>query len=114
LRIDEQLRRQLEAAAKEHHVTFAQEARLRLTKSTQSLAGYVADFERNARDIIEHDARNSKGGNNATWERLAQLGAKLRGTYTDIEILLLPHMHLPELRALMRGAQQEQGKGGKS
>jgi hypothetical protein len=113
LRIDEQLRRQLEAAAKERHVTFSQEVRLRLTKANQSLAGYMADFERNTRDVIEHNARNSKDIE-TTWRRLADLRTKIALFQTDVEQVLLPYLQDPKVRELVRGTQQERENGGKS
>ena len=113
LRIDEQLRRQLEAAAKERHVTFSQEVRLRLTKANQSLAGYMADFERNVRDVIEHNVRNSKDIE-ATWRRLADLRTKIAHFQTGVEEVLLPYLQDPKVRELVRGTQQERENGGKS
>ena len=113
LRIDEQLRRQLEAAAKERHVTFSQEVRLRLTKANQSLAGYMADFERNVRDVIEHNVRNSKDIE-ATWRRLADLRTKIAHFQTGVEEVLLPYLQDPKVRELVRGTPQEREKGGKS
>jgi|SRR6516165_4385559 antitoxin component of RelBE/YafQ-DinJ toxin-antitoxin module len=113
LRIDEQLRRQLEAAAKERHVAFSQEVRLRLTKANQSLAGYMADFERNVRDVIEHNVRNSKDIE-ATWRRLADLRTKIAHFQTGVEEVLLPYLQDPKVRELVRGTPQEREKGGKS
>ena len=113
LRIDEQLRRQLEAAAKERHVAFSQEVRLRLTKANQSLAGYMADFERNVRDVIEHNVRNSKDIE-ATWRRLADLRTKIAHFQTGVEEVLLPYLQDPKVRELVRGTQQERENGDKS
>jgi hypothetical protein len=119
LRIDEQLRRQLEADAKEHHVTFIQEVRLRLTKGNQSLASYVADFTRRVRDTVEHSAR--KEDIETTWGNLRALDAKFAHLYTDVEQVLTPYLRDPKVRELIRGApilpdetkptQQRKGKG---
>jgi len=113
LRIDEQLRRQLEAAAKEHRLTFSQEVRLRLTTINQSLAGFMADFERNTRDAVEHIARSSKDIE-TTWGRLAELRTKIAHFQTDVEKALLPYLQDPKVRELVRGAPQEQEKRSKS
>ena len=101
------------AAAKERHVAFSQEVRLRLTKANQSLAGYMADFERNVRDVIEHNVRNSKDIE-ATWRRLADLRTKIAHFQTGVEEVLLPYLQDPKVRELVRGTPQEREKGGKS
>jgi hypothetical protein len=114
LRIDEQLRRELEAAAKEHHVTFAQEVRLRLTKANQPLYSYLADFERDASAIIEANARNNPKDFESAFRRRAELRTKLVHLQTGIEEVLLPDLRNSEqLRELVRGAPQEREKGGK-
>jgi len=113
LRITEKLRRELEAAAKEHGVTFSLEVRSRLIGSlTQSLASYLADFARRAREIIEHSTR--KKDIEATWRRLRALDAKSARFYADVEEELLPYLQDPKVRELLRGAQQEREKGGKA
>lgn len=119
LRIDEQLRLEIEAAAREHHVTFIQEVRLRLTKANQSLASYVADFVRRVRDTVEHSAR--KEDIETTWGNLRALDAKFAHLYTDVEQVLGPYLQDPKVRELIRGApalpnetkptQQRKGKG---
>ena len=115
LRIEEQLRRELEAAAKEHHVTFSQEVRLRLTKANQPLTSYLADFERNACDIIEHNARNNPKDIESAFRRRADLRTKLAHLQTGVEDVLMPDLRVSkQLRELVRGAQQEQEKGGKA
>ena len=107
LRIDEQLRLELEAAARDHHITFAQEVRLRLTKAKQSLADYVVDFERNACDIIEHNARNNPKDIESAFRRRAELRTKLAHLQTGIEEVLLPDLRVSEqLRELVRGAEK--------
>jgi hypothetical protein len=114
LRVDEQLRRQLETDAKAHGVTFAQEVRLRLNGASPSLTSYLADFERNTVDAIEHIARNSKGDPKATWRRVADLRTRIAHFQTDIEEVLLPDLQDPKVRELVRGTPQEREKGGKS
>ena len=113
LRIDEQLRRQLEADAKAHRVTFSQEVRLRLTKANQSLTHSLADFERDVRDVVELSARNSKDIE-ATWRRLADLRTKIAHFQTGVEEVLLPYLQDPKIRELVRGAPQEPEKRGKA
>src|SRR5215469_12380159 len=89
LRIDERLRRELEAAAKEHHVTFSQEVRLRLTQAEPSLADSIADFKRRARDVIEHGVRNSNPKDIETaWGHRQQVDAACTKFYTAVEIEL--------------------------
>jgi len=113
LRITEKLRRELEAAAKQHGVTFSLEVRSRLIGSlNQSLASYLADFARRAREIIEHSTR--KEDIEATWRRLRALDAKSARFYADVEEELLPYLQDPKVRELLRGAQQEREKGGKA
>ena len=117
LRIDEELRRLLERTADTHRATFSQEVRARLAGSfdTKPLWNLLDDFERQAGDILERNARNSKDKNIAdTFRRRATLGATLRKAYADVEQLLALDMHDPELRKLMRGTPQEREKGGKS
>jgi hypothetical protein len=115
LRIDEQLRRQLEADAKAHRVTFSQEVRLRLTGATQSLTSSLADFERNAGDIIERNAKDNARDIEAAWRRRAELRTKLAHLQTGVEEVLMPDLRdSKELRELVRGAQQEREKGGKA
>jgi len=115
LRIDEQLRRQLEVAAKAHHIAFNQEVRLRLTKANQSLNGYLADFERNAGEIIERNAKRNAKDIETAWRRRAELRTKLAHLQTGVEEVLLPDLRdSKELRELVRGAQQEREKGGKA
>jgi hypothetical protein len=115
LRIDEQLRRQLEADARAHRVTFSQEVRLRLTGASPSLTGYLADFERNAGDIIERNAKDNAKDIEAAWRRRAVLRTKLAHLQTGVEEVLLPDLRdSKELRELVRGAQPERKTGGKS
>src|SRR6516225_535580 len=102
LRIDEQLRRQLEAAAKEHHIAFNQEVRLRLTKANQPLNSYLADFERNACDIIEHNARNNPKDIESAFRRRAELRTKLAHLQTGVEEVLMPDLRVSkQLRELV-------------
>ena len=113
LRVDEQLRRELEAAAKEHHIAFNQEVRLRLTKANQPLNSYLADFERNACDIIEHNARNNPKDIESAFRRRAELRTKLAHLQTGVEDVLMPDLRVSkQLRELVRGAPQEREKGG--
>lgn len=117
LRINEQLRRQLEAAANEHRVTFSQEVRARLvdsfgTKARPSLASSLADFGRGVRDIVEHSAR--KEDIEPAWRLLRAIEAMSAVFYTGVEEKLLPYVQNPKVRELLRGAPQEQEKGGKA
>lgn len=120
LRIDEQLRRQLEAAAKERHITFSQEVRLRLTGAEPSLADFRADWVRRLRDVIEASA--PKQDIEAAWRCLQLVDAESAKFYTNVERLLFPYVHDSKVRDLLRGAptlsehkpsQQERGAGGK-
>jgi hypothetical protein len=113
LRVEEQFRRQLEADAKAHGLTFSQEVRLRLTGASPSLTGYLADFERNACDIIEHNARNNPKDIESAFRRRAELRTKLAHLQTGVEEVLLPDLRVSkQLRELVRGAPQEREKGG--
>jgi hypothetical protein len=120
LRIDERLRRQLEAAAKERHITFSQEVRLRLTEAEPSLADALTNFKRRARDVIEHSVHISspKEIENA-WGRLQKVDAACAGFYTAVENELSLYVRDPAVRQLLRGApallpsEQERGAGGK-
>src|SRR5262249_42633293 len=114
LRIDERLRRQLEAAAKEHHVTFSQEVRLRLTAAEPSLASLLTDFKRRTRDTIEAGAR--KEDIETAWRCLQKVDAESAKFYTAIEVLLFDYVNDPKVRDLLRGAPalpEERGAGGK-
>jgi hypothetical protein len=120
LRITPQLQRQLAAAAVENGVTFSHEVRARLVGSletkTQPFADYLSTFEAQARDINERNARKdprASPGIEATFSINAALHATLAQVYTSVEQVLLPRMHDPELRELVRGPQQQRGKGGK-
>jgi hypothetical protein len=115
LRITPQLQRQLAAAAIAHGNTFSREVRARLERSLKpvSLAEFISDFEGQAGDIIEHSARGSRDPKSAFRVR-ADLRALLAHTYTNVERVLLHHMQNPELKVLVRGVQQERGKGGKA
>jgi hypothetical protein len=122
LRITPQLQRQLAAAAVENQVTFSHEVRARLIGSLaeaklMSLAAYIAAFESLARDINERNARKDPRalpGIETTFRLNADLHATLAHLYTSVEQVLAPRMHDPELRELVRGPQQQRGKGGKA
>jgi hypothetical protein len=121
LRLDAQLRHQLETAAKAHGITFSAEIRLRLTKANQSLNSYLADWERAVCDTIERDAHGSTDIE-ATWRRLAELRTKLAHLQTGVEEVLLPNLANPKVRELVRGIpaspnktkRKPSQKGGKS
>jgi len=79
----------------------------------QSLADYVVDFERNACDIIEHNARNNPKDIESAFRRRAELRTKLAHLQTGVEEVLLPDLRVSKpLRELVRGAPQEREKGG--
>jgi hypothetical protein len=112
LRIRESLRAQLAAAAEEHEVSFNEEVRARLIdsfeqKTRQSLADFLQNFERDARDLIERNAREfarNADDLELTWRRLAALGASMKGTYAGLEETLSPEMRrIPELKTRVRG-----------
>jgi hypothetical protein len=108
-RVTPQLFRELETHASERRVTVSEEARSRLEASLKGFGSYLADFEDQMRSAIEASLRSSR--NPEPGLRLnAAIGALLRGTYTNLEELLLPHPHIlanPQVRALMRGTRQE-------
>jgi hypothetical protein len=122
LRITPQLQRQLAAAAIANGNTFSREVRQRLVGSLveaklMSLAAYIAAFESLARDITERNARKdprASPGIEATFRLNADLHTTFAHLYTSVEQVLRPCMHDPELRELVRGPQQQRGKGGKS
>jgi Arc-like DNA binding domain len=97
LRIKEELRRKLEAAAKEHEVSFNQEIRARLEeslerKAKQSIESVASDIERNwhrFRDLFLVTSVNS-----TMEETLKILEAMLENTKED-----------PELSALVQAGQ---------
>jgi hypothetical protein len=99
-----ELFRQLETRAKAGGITVSELVRQKL-EADESFAAYLNNFECQMRDTIEQGARGSRDID-IIFGRLANLGAKLRGIYTDVEQLLLPHMTNPKVRELMRGAQQ--------
>jgi hypothetical protein len=95
------------------HVFYSQEIRLRLTKASQSLNSYLADFERNACDIIEHNARNNPKDIESAFRRRAELRTKLAHLQTGVEEGLMPDLRVSkQLRVLVRGAPQAREKGG--
>jgi hypothetical protein len=106
LRVTKSLFGEVEASAAEHRITFSQEVRSRLAKANPSFADYLADFERLMGDTLENSGPKTEI--EARLRCRADLGALLRGMYTNAERLLLPHMTNPKVRELMRG------KGGKS
>jgi hypothetical protein len=122
LRITPQLQQQLAAAAIAHGNTFSREVRARLVESLvepelTSLAEFLSDFERRARDIVEHNARGSRLREpqiEATFRRLAALRTKIVHFQTGIEEVLLHDMHIPELRALVRGGETKPKSKAKS
>jgi hypothetical protein len=105
LRVTPQVFRELETRAKAHGITVSEEVRRKLA-ADQSLASYLANFEREMRDAVEASVRGSRNPE-PTFRLLATFGAKVRKTYTDFEELLLPHMTIPKVRELMRSSQQE-------
>jgi hypothetical protein len=125
-RLDEQLVRQLEAAAKERRVTFSEECRTRLSKTDPSLADFRADWVRRVRDTLEHGV--DKKDIEKAWRCVRDLETESARFYAAAEELLTSYVSDPRIRELLRGAptlpnettskhkpsQQERGKGGKS
>ena len=115
VRLKEEQRLKLEAAAKEHGITFSQEIRTRLigfeTKANLSLADFLADFTRRVRATVEHSAR--KENIEVTWGRLRALDAECAKFYAGVEVALAQYLHEPKIRELIRGEQQERERGGK-
>jgi hypothetical protein len=115
LRIQEELRRQLATAAEENQVSFNEEVRARLIdsfdqKTRQSLASFLAGFERDVREVLERNAREvarNAEGIELMWRRLAALGANMKGTYASVEETLSPDMQDRKLRELVRGTSDE-------
>jgi hypothetical protein len=119
LRLNEGLRRQLESAAEEHHVTFSQEVRARLTdsfdpKAEQSLAGFLIRFKRDVRDAIERNPRNAHDIERH-WRHINDVDASIARLYTAVEEALLKDLQQdPKVRELVRGTPNETKSKAKS
>jgi hypothetical protein len=115
LRITPQLQHRLAAAALENQVTFSHEVRARLVESleTKSLYAYLADFEAQARDIVEDDVRKDARSSRdieSAFRPSADLHTEIARFQTGVERVLLHHMQNLKLRTLVRGPQQQRGK----
>jgi hypothetical protein len=118
LRIKEELRRKLKAAAKQEEISINQLIRNRLEdsfeqKTRQSLASFLAGFERDVRDVLERNAREvarNADDIELMWRRLAALGASMKGTYARAEEVLSSEMQNSEVQELVRGPNEAKSK----
>jgi hypothetical protein len=102
-RLETELVDRLAMHAKESRTSLSSEIRTRLINSFNAKAGlasYLADWETSIRDAVERGAR--KEDIEQALRALAELGAILRGTYTNVERLMLPYMPDPKVRELVR------------
>jgi hypothetical protein len=102
-RLETELVDRLAMRAKENRASLSEEIKTRLINSFEpapSLADYFAIWETSIRDAVERGA--SKENIEQALRDLADVGAILRGTYTNIENKMLPYMPDPKVRELVR------------
>jgi hypothetical protein len=112
VRLDTTVVDQLEAHAKAHRVSFAEEVRQRLfsslvAKRELSLSEFRSDWLRRVRDTIEGEARKTTEAAKKIeddWRFLQSFDAKWTVFCGDVDRELDPYVKIPKIRELLTGA----------